>query len=97
MKRDNHDAGDPLEPGNPLKNGNFDKFWFQVLVIMLVLVILISIWFFFFAKRHHPSVTGQVSARVENCFAPERRKFAGPRVDRSRPAPEGTQRFGRRA
>ena len=58
MKRDNHNAGDPLEPGNPLKTGNFDKFWFQVLIIMLVLVLLISIWFFFFAKRHHPSTTG---------------------------------------
>ena len=38
-----NDAGNPLQPGNALKNGNFDKAFFRFNGITVVLVVVIFV------------------------------------------------------
>jgi hypothetical protein len=41
-----NDAGNPLQPGNALKNNNFDKAVFRILAISLALLLLIGAAFY---------------------------------------------------
>jgi hypothetical protein len=45
-----NDSGNPLQPGNAIKNGNFDKATFRILAIALVLVSLFAggVWVLWF-------------------------------------------------
>ena len=45
MKED--DPANPFEKGDPLKDKNFGKYWFRILMITTVLVVVI---FFLFAR-----------------------------------------------
>ena len=46
MKQGN--PADPFEKGDPLKDRNFSKYWFQIFIIMIVILIVISgvLWAF---------------------------------------------------
>ncbi len=52
MVLDPNDAADPLQPGNPFKRKNFNKFAFGMMLFMVVFGALIVVYFLFFAHRH---------------------------------------------
>jgi hypothetical protein len=41
------DSGNPLQPGNALKNKNFDKAVFRILGISIAMLLIISAAFYF--------------------------------------------------
>ena len=50
------DPANPLQPGDPFKRGNFNRFAFGMCLI-IALALLAAIAFFFFSRNHSPTPT----------------------------------------
>lgn len=53
MAVDPNDAADPLQPGDPFKKGNFNKFAFGMMLFMVVFGALVLLYFLY-ARKHAP-------------------------------------------